>query len=53
MVIDKTIQYLENNYPQKHKVKFNICEGYDCIETPDGIGFGVFVPTTLDIYISA
>ena len=51
-IINKTFEYLEKNYPQKQKVNVKICEGYDCIETPEGIGFAVFVPDTLEIYIA-
>lgn len=51
-IINRTLEYLEKNYPQKQKVTVNICEGYDCIETPTGIGFAVFVPDTLEIYIA-
>ena len=52
-IINKTLEYLEKNYPQNQNVNVNICEGYDCIESPTGEkGFGVFVPDTLDIYIA-
>ncbi len=47
--IDKTIKFLNENYPTDKDVFLHICEGYDTIETPDGIGFGVFVkPETKD-----
>lgn len=52
-IINKTLEYLEKKYPQDKKITVNICEGYDCIEAPDGTkGFGVFVPDTLEIYIA-
>lgn len=50
-IINKTMEYLMKNYPQKQSVNVHICEGYDCIQSEDGIGFGVFVPSTLGIYI--
>lgn len=51
-IINTTVKYLEKNYPQNQKVNVKICEGYDCIETPEGKGFAVFVPDTLEIYIA-
>ena len=51
-IINKTLEYLKKNYPQNQQVNVIICEGFDCIEGPDGTkGFGVFVPDTLEIYI--
>lgn len=47
--IDETIKFLNENYPTNRDVFLHICEGYDTIETPDGVGFGVFVkPETLE-----
>ena len=51
-IINKTIEYLEKHYPQKQKVNVRIYEGYDCIETPTGVGFAVFCPDTLEIYLA-
>ncbi len=50
--IDETIRYLEENYPSDKPVYLHIAEGADCIETPDGIGFGVFIPEASSIYIA-
>lgn len=41
--IDRTIKFLNENYPTEKEVFLHICEGYDTIETTDGCGFGVFV----------
>lgn len=52
-IINKTIEYLKKNYPQEQNIEAVICEGYDCIEGPDGtMGFGVFVPSELKIYLA-
>ena len=48
----KATTYLINNYPIKEKLTVHIAEGYDTIETPQGVGFGVFVPETLEIFIA-
>lgn len=51
--IDKTIRYLEKNYPCDKEVYLHIAEGADCIEAPDGNrGFGVFVPEMSSIFIA-
>lgn len=52
-IINKTIDHLNKNYPVNDDVYIHICEGYDVVETPEGTGFGVFVPSTKDIYIAA
>ena len=41
--ISRVISYLNLKYPTDKDVFLHICEGYDTIETPDGMGFGVFV----------
>lgn len=41
--INKTIAFLNAEYPTQKDVFIHVCEGYDTIETPDGVGFGVFV----------
>lgn len=41
--IDKAIQYLNENYHMDKEVFLHICEGYYTIETPIGMGFGLFV----------
>lgn len=46
--IDRTIKYLNENYPTEKEVFLHICEGYETIETPDGMGFGVFVKPNSD-----
>lgn len=52
-IIKNTIEYLEKHYPQNEKVKWHICEGYDCIEAPDGTRcFGCFDPMQLTIYLA-
>ncbi|MBD5547539.1 MAG: hypothetical protein HDQ97_09085 [Lachnospiraceae bacterium] len=48
----KASNYLIDNYPQDKRAIVHVVEGYDTIETPDGIGFGVFVPETLEIFIA-
>ncbi len=48
-----TINYLAKHYPRKEAVTVHIMEGYDTIQTPDGgVGFGVFVPATMEIYLA-
>lgn len=52
-LIYRTIQHLKDNYPTDKKPIWVICTGYDCIESPEGeMGFGVFIPETLEIYIA-
>lgn len=41
--ISKTVSFLNSEYPTQKDVFIHVCEGYDTIETPDGVGFGVFV----------
>lgn len=41
--INKTVAFLNSEYPTQKDVFIHVCEGYDTIETPDGVGFGVFV----------
>lgn len=41
--ISRVILYLNLKYPTDKDVFLHICEGYDTIETPEGMGFGVFV----------
>lgn len=41
--IDKTIKYLNSEYPVNKEVFLHICEGYDTIKTDTGVGFGAFV----------
>lgn len=48
----KASNYLIDNYPADKKLIVHVMEGYDTIETPDGSGFGVFVPETLEIFIA-
>lgn len=52
-IINRTIEYLKRNYPQEQNIDVIICEGYDCIEGPDGTkGFGVFIPSESKIYLA-
>lgn len=51
--IDKAIKYLNENYTTEKEVFLHICEGYDTIETPDGMGFGVFVKPNSDDEVPA
>ena len=48
----KASNYLIDNYPIEEKLLVHVVEGYDTIETPQGVGFGVFVPETLEIFIA-
>lgn len=48
----KAANYLKDNYPISEKVVVHVVEGYDAVETPQGKGFGVFVPETLEIFIA-
>ncbi len=48
----KASNYLIDNYPQDKKAIVHVVEGYDTIETPEGFGFGVFVPEKLEIFIA-
>lgn len=48
----KASNYLSDNYPQNKKVIVHVAEGYDTIKTPEGFGFGVFVPEKLEIFIA-
>lgn len=41
--VNKTIVFLNSKYPMEKDVFIHVCEGYDTIETPEGLGFGVFV----------
>lgn len=40
--IYETIHFLNMRYSTDKDVYIHICEGYDTIETPEGVGFGVF-----------
>ena len=51
-VINETIKCLNEHFAQKKEVFIHIAEGYDTIETPTGIGFGVFVPETQEIFVA-
>lgn len=51
-VINDTLEYLKKTYPQDKEVTVHICEGYECIDTGEGVGFAVFNPETLEIYIA-
>jgi len=46
--IDRTIKYLNENYQTEKEVFLHICEGYDTIKSPDGMGFGVFAKPNSD-----
>lgn len=47
------INYLQKNFPREENVTVYIMEDYDTIQSPDGgVGFGVFVPTTMEIYLA-
>lgn len=46
--IDNSIRYLNERYPIDKDVFIHICEGYDTIETPEGMGFGLFVKPNSD-----
>lgn len=47
------INYLQKNFPREENVTVHIMEDYDTIQSPDGgVGFGVFVPATMEIYLA-
>lgn len=47
------MEFLQRKYPQDKHVDVIICEGYDCVEGPDGgVGFGVFDTEAMKIYIA-
>lgn len=47
------INYLQKNFPREENVTVYIMEDYDTIQSPDGgVGFGVFVPATMEIYLA-
>lgn len=47
------INYLQANFPREENVTVYIMEDYDTIQSPDGgVGFGVFVPATMEIYLA-
>lgn len=51
--LTETINYLQKNFPWEENVKVYIMEDYDTIQSPDGgVGFGVFVPATMEIYLA-
>lgn len=50
--VDKMLLYLDKRYEVEKKVYIHIVEGCDCIETPDGKGFGVFIPDKQSIYVA-
>lgn len=51
--IDKTIKYLQENYPRDEAVYIHIAEGFECVEDRDGNkGFGVYVPEIQSIYVA-
>lgn len=52
-VVNKTLLYLERNYPREKEVYINIISDCDAIETPDGTGFAVFIPNLNRIYVAA
>ena len=51
--VDKVLQYLDDKYAREEKVYIHIVEGADSIETPEGIGFGVFHVKHQQIYVAA
>ena len=51
--IDKTIKFLQYQFPRYEDVYIHIAEDYDCVMAPDGTkGFGVYVPDTRMIFIA-
>lgn len=51
--INKTINYLNRNFPSIEDVYIHIVEGYDCVTDPDGnIGFAVYVPKNKSIFVA-
>lgn len=47
------INYLQVNFPREENVTVHIMEDYDTIQSPDGgVGFGVFVQATMEIYLA-
>lgn len=52
-IVDSVINYLNKEHPQTEDVDIKIIENYEVIETPDGVGFGVFVPEQKVIYIAS
>ncbi len=48
----KAVNYLKDHYLISEKLTVHVVAGYDTIETPQGKGFGVFIPETLEIYIA-
>lgn len=51
--INKTVAFLNSEYPTQKDVFIHVCEGYDAIETPDGFGFGVFAKPESETEIPA
>lgn len=51
-IFDKTIKYLNENYPVDEDVYLKPLEGYDCVEGPDGEkGFAVIDIRSRIIYV--
>ena len=47
--ITNVIEYLNDQYPTDREVYMHICEGYDCIDVDNQVGFGVSkVPTSAE-----
>ena len=40
-IISNTIAYLNDMHPTEQDVFIHICEGYDCVEVNNQVGFGV------------
>lgn len=50
--VNKAIHYLSDKYPRNPPVLVHIIEDCDTIQTPTGIGFGVYMPESREIYLA-
>lgn len=50
--VNDAINYLNENYPRKPRVLVHIIEDCDTVQTKTGIGFGVYVPESREIYLA-
>lgn len=51
--ITAAVNYIQKNFSREENVTVYIMEDYDTIQSPDGgVGFGVFVPAAMEIYLA-
>lgn len=50
-IINKTINYLEENYPQKYDLHFIICGNYATSDTTNNVKTATLSPNALELYI--